>query len=131
MAQRAVTFRDLRVYRNAFRLQQEIFRVSRLFPDQEKYSLTSQIRRSSRSIGGNITEAWQKRRYAAHFVSKLTDSDAKNAETQHWLHTAHSCDYILRETCDELTRSSNEIGAMLGKMINDPDSLVQIVVATR
>lgn len=75
MAERIESFRDLNVYQSAFELQQEIFIISKSFPKEELYSLTDQIRRSSRSIGANIAEAWQKRRYEAHFVSKLTDSD--------------------------------------------------------
>jgi four helix bundle protein len=91
MGKLALTFRDLAVYCCAFEFQQEIFCLSKKFPAEEKYSLTDQIRRSSRSIGANVAEAWQKRRYVAHFVSKLTDSDAENAETQHWLLTAMKC----------------------------------------
>lgn len=77
------SFRDLRVYEASFRLQQEIFRISKSFPGDETYSLTDQIRRSSRSVGANIAEAWQKRRYPAHFVNKLSIADGEQAETQH------------------------------------------------
>jgi four helix bundle protein len=75
MAERIESFRDLKVYQATFKLQQEIFEISKGFPKEELYSLTDQIRRSSRSIGANVAEAWHKRRYQAHFVSKLTDSD--------------------------------------------------------
>ena len=85
MGDRIRSFRDLRVYQISFSLQQEIFEKSKDFPKEELYSLTDQIRRSSRSIGANLAEAWQKRRYVAHFVSKLSDSDGEQAETQHWL----------------------------------------------
>jgi four helix bundle protein len=94
MSERILSFRDLRVYQLAFDLQQEIFALSKGFPVEERYSLTDQIRRSSRSVGANIAEAWQKRRYVAHFVSKLTDADGEQAETQHWLDTAGACEYL-------------------------------------
>ena len=88
MAEKISNFRDLRVYELAFELQQEVFETSKQFPAEERYALTDQVRRSSRSIGANLPEAWQKRRYLAHFVSKLTDADGEQAETQHWLDTA-------------------------------------------
>jgi len=83
MSERIESFRELNVYKLAFELQQEIFLLTKRFPKEELYSLTDQIRRSSRSIGANIDEAWQKRLYTAHFVSKLSDADAEQAETQH------------------------------------------------
>jgi four helix bundle protein len=79
------SFEELEVYQISFDLQPLIFGLSRKFPKEETFSLTDQVRRSSRSVGGNIAEAWRKRRYPAHFASKLTDSDGENAETQHWL----------------------------------------------
>ena len=82
---RAESYRDLKVYQTAFELQQLIFVLTKKFPREELYSLTDQIRRSSRSIGANIAESWQKRRYPAHFVSKLSDADGEHAETRHWL----------------------------------------------
>ena len=94
MSERINSYRDLKVYKLSFELQQVIFELSKTFPQGEKYSLTDQIRRSSRSIGANIAEAWQKRRYMAHFISKLTDSDGENAETAHWIETAFACNYI-------------------------------------
>jgi four helix bundle protein len=122
MAQRIENFRDLKVYRAAFELQQEIFNISKDFPKEELYSLTDQIRRSSRSIGANIAEAWHKRRYKAHFVSKLTDSDAEQSETQHWLDTATACGYISQEKHHTLLEKCMKIGRMLGSMINKPES---------
>jgi four helix bundle protein len=95
MGERIMSFRDLKVYQMAFKLQQKIFEITKHFPKEETYSLTDQIRRSSRAVGANIAEAWQKRRYVAHFVSKLTDSDGEQAETQHWIITAFSCGYIV------------------------------------
>ena len=87
-------FEDLDVYQKALGVQREIFHLSKLFPKEERYSLTDQIRRSSRSVGANIAEAWHKRRYPAHFTSKLTDADAESAETRHWLQTGFDCEYL-------------------------------------
>ena len=112
------SFRDLIVYKKAFDLQQRIFAITKDFPKEEMYSLTDQMRRSSRSIGANISEAWQKRRYIAHFVSKLTDSDAEQAETQHWIDTALACEYISPEIQNQLLTKCREIGKMLGSMIS-------------
>ena len=114
-------YEDMEVYRLAIGLQQKIFVLTKSFPKEELYSLTNQIRRSSRSIGANIAEAWQKRRYAAHFISKLSDSDAEQAETQHWLRTALLCGYIDNETVNSLLDECKHIGGMLGKMINNSD----------
>ena len=114
-------FRELAVYRKAFALQQRVFETSAAFPRSETYSLTDQIRRSSRSIGANIAEAWKKRPYPAHFRSKLTDADAEAAETRHWLHTAQACGYLSDETRDELETLTREVGRMLGVMIRDAD----------
>jgi four helix bundle protein len=122
MAERIESFRDLRVYQAAFELQQEVFMVSMAFPKEEMFSLTDQIRRSSRAIGANLAEAWQKRRYEAHFVSKLSDSDAEQAETQHWLDTALHCKYIRPEVYASLLEKCQEIGRMLGSMIIKPSS---------
>ena len=85
-------FQDLPAYQKSFELAMEIFSISKSFPSEEKYSLTNQIRRSSRSVSAAIAEATRKRKYEKHFVSKLTDSDAKNAETQVWLEYANACD---------------------------------------
>ncbi len=81
--------------------------------------MIDQIRRSSRSIGANITEAWQKRRYTAHFISKLSDADSEQSETQHWLRTAYHCKYLDEKIYKELLEDCKHIGAMLGKMISD------------
>ena len=120
MAERIRGFRDLIVYQKSFAPQQEIFEISRGFPPEERYSLTDQIRRASRSIGSNIAEAWQKRVYPAHFVSKLTDADAEQAETQHWLDTAEGCGYLTPEDRLKLMDQCLEIGRMLGAMISEP-----------
>jgi four helix bundle protein len=115
------SFYDLEVYQLAFEVQQEIFELSKHFPKGEAYSLTDQIRRSSRSVGANIAEAWRKRRYPAHFASKLTDSDGENAETQHWLRTAEACEYLNTSSVSALLEKTNTIGAKLGRMISSPE----------
>jgi len=115
------SFRDLKVYNMAFALQQEIFEISKGFPKEELFSLTDQIRRSSRSIGGNIAEAWHKRRYQAHFVSKLSDSDGEQAETQHWVDTALACEYINSELHGRLLEMCKGIGRVLGSMMARPE----------
>ena len=97
MGERIERFQDLKVYKLAFELQQEIFELTKTFPKEEIYSLTNQVRKASRSIGANIAESWQKRRYVAHFVSKLADADGEQAETQHWLDTSLACEYISSE----------------------------------
>jgi four helix bundle protein len=122
MTERIESFRDLKVYKLAFELQQEIFKISMGFPREELYSLTDQVRRSSRSIGSNIAEAWQKRRYEAHFVSKLSDSDGEQAETQHWLDTSHACKYISKDEHERLLKECKEIGRMLGSMMSKPEA---------
>ena len=96
-------FRELLAYQKSFRLAMEIFNVSKSFPSDEKYSLTDQIRRSSRSVCANIAEAYRKRRYTNHFISKLTDNDAENSETNVWLEFAYTSEYISEETYTNLT----------------------------
>jgi four helix bundle protein len=108
-------FKDLIVYQKAFEHAMKIFHVTKTFPKVEQYSLTDQIRRSSRSICANIGEAWRKRRYPAHFVSKLTDSDAETSETMIWLDFAVECGY------KELSSEYEQIGKMLGAMISAPN----------
>jgi four helix bundle protein len=122
MAQRIESFRDLNVYKLAMELQQEVFVLSKSFPREEQYSLTDQARRASRAVGANIAEAWHKRRYPAHCVSKLTDSDAEQAETQHWLDTARACDYVSPPRHKALLEKCTRIGRMLGKMMSQPES---------
>ena len=117
----ARSFRDLLVYRRAFVVAKTIFELSKSFPEEEKYALTSQIRRSSRSIGAQITEAWAKRRYERHFTSKLTDADGEQLETQHWTRVALSCGYLQEETARPLVASLEEIGRLLQGMIDKAD----------
>lgn len=116
--QHAQSFRDLIVYKKSRQLQQEIFKLSKKFPKDETFSLTDQIRRSSRSIGANLAEAWAKRRYEKHFVSKLTDSDGEQMETQHWIETALDCEYTDPKTSAQLLDKCLEIGRMLGGMMD-------------
>ena len=112
--------KELIVYQKAYRLAMAIFEVSKGFPPEERYALTSQIRRSSRSVCLNLREAWAKRRYEAHFVSKLTDCDGENAETDTSLDFARDCGYITNAQHAELTNLCAEIGKMLGIMITNP-----------
>jgi len=135
MPERISNFRDLRVYKLAFELQQEVFETSKQFPVEERYALTDQVQRSSRSIGANLSEAWQKRRYLAHFVSKLTDADglrlvayaseSEQAETQHWLDTALACNYVSEQKSKVLLEKCSRIGQMLGKMMAQPEKFCQ------
>jgi len=101
-------FRDLKVYQLAFKLAMDIFHLSKSFPEEERYSLTSQVRRSSRSVAANIAEGFRKRQYPSMFASKLADSDAEAAETQVWLDFAQNCGYLSRErqgNCSPGTKS--------------------------
>lgn len=122
MKNRVNSWRELGTYRTAFELQQQIFEVSKSWPRDENYSLTDQIRRSSRSIGANIAESWAKRRYPAHFKSKLTDADGELQETLHWLDTAKSCGYITDKDFDSFNASAQSIGKQIGSMINQHES---------
>ena len=115
--QHAQSFRNLIVYKKSRQLQQEIFKLTRKFPKDENFSLTDQIRRSSRSIGANLAESWAKRRYEKHFISKLTDADGEQMETQHWIETALDCEYIDQKTSVQLLDKCLEIGRMLGGMM--------------
>lgn len=111
-------FLDLEVYKLARKLAERIFELTKMFPAEEKYSLTIQIRRSSRSVGAHIPEAWAKRRYEPHFISKLTDSDGEQRETQHWIETSLDCEYISQNARDELINKYKQIGRMLQSMID-------------
>src|SRR5215207_4308489 len=112
------SFRDLIVYQKSRQLQRDILRITKTFPREEMFSLTDQIRRSSRSIGANIAEGWAKRRYEKHFISKLTDSDGEQMETQHWVETALDCEYIDQKASAQLVEKCLEIGRMLGGMMD-------------
>jgi len=116
------SFLDLDVYKDAFALQQRIFELSKTWPAEERFSLTNQIRRSSRSIGANLAEAWAKRRYPAHFLSKLTDSDGERQETEHWICTVEACQYEPQPVIKELREAITGIGKRLGRMIEAHES---------
>ncbi len=113
--------KELTVYGKAYELAMEIFELSLRFPSEEKYALTSQIRRSSRSVCLNLREAWAKRRYEAHFISKLTDCDGECNETDSSLDFAKDCRYITEEHHHTLTELNREVGRMLGSMISNPE----------
>jgi four helix bundle protein len=112
------SFKELEVYKLAREVSKEIFIISKEFPKDEKYSLTDQIRRSSRSVGAQIAEAWGKRKYERHFISKLTDSDAEQLETQHWLEVSEECEYVNSEKTKYLLQKCETIGKMLQSMID-------------
>lgn len=114
---RAKCFRDLVVYQKAREVSSLIFETTRSFPKEETYSLIDQIRRSSRSIGAQIAEAWGKRRYEKHFISKLSDADAEQLETQHWLETAADIGYLKRDDAEKICDALKEIAKMLNSMM--------------
>ncbi len=116
------SFRDLEVYKAAFALQHDIFGLSKGWSKDETFALTGQIRRSSRSIGSNLAESWAKRRYPAHFLSKLTNADGEAQETFHWIAVALDCGYISQETRDDLESRLVSIGKMLGMMMKRHES---------
>lgn len=113
---------DLDVYKKAFQTAMSAFEVSKAFPKEETYSLTDQVRRSSRSVCANLAEAWRKRRYEAAFVAKLSDAESEAAETQVWLQFAVACQYVDRDSATVLYQSLDEILRMLVAMINNPQS---------
>lgn len=114
-------FRQPRVYKMAFEAAMKIYNLSKGWPKEEKYALTDQIRRSSRSVCANIAEAWRKRRYVAHFISKLTDADSETAETQSWLDFALSCGYISENDFKDLDLAYDNISGGLVKMMAEPN----------
>jgi len=120
--ERIRSVRDLVVYRKAFVAAMEIFKVSKTFPKEELYSLTDQIRRSSRSVCTNLSESWRKRRYRAVFVNKLSDSGQEAAETQTWLEFSLACNYINKQVYERLFNEYEEIFAMLHSMTEKADS---------
>ena len=120
-----LSFKDVTVYKKAFELAMDIFEVSKGFPKEEKYSLTDQIRRSSRSVCSSIAEAYRKRRYEAHFISKTSDADMENSETQVWVDFAFKCKYINKTTLEDLLIRSQEVGKMLNHIIENPESYLR------
>lgn len=113
--------KDLRVYQRSFDLGMRVFEITKQFPNDEKYSLSDQVRRSARSVSGNIAEAWRKRRYPKSFVAKLTDSEGEAAETQVWLDYALACGYLDEETHSSMVNEYDQLLGMLVTMIINPD----------
>ncbi len=115
-------FKELRVYQQAFEAAMRIFELSKRWPREERYSLTDQIRRSSRSVCANVAEAWRKRRYVAHFISKLSDADMEAAETQVWLDFALRCGYLDQRERDQLYQVYDTVNGGLVKMMSNAQS---------
>jgi four helix bundle protein len=115
------SYRELAVYQKAFEQAMRIFEITKRFPKEEQYSLTDQMRRASRSVCTNIGESWRKRRYVAHFVSKLTDADAEATETMIWLDFSLHCGYLDATMHAGLYAEYEQIGKMLGSMMESPD----------
>jgi four helix bundle protein len=118
------SFKSLKVYQFSYELAMEIFEISKSFPKEEKYSLTDQIRRSSRSVCSNIAEAYRKRRYPKNFTSKITDADGETSETIVWINFAFDCKYINKEIKEKLLQKYEEVGKMLGGMANNPEKFL-------
>jgi four helix bundle protein len=114
-------YRDLIVFQKSYKLAMEIHEITKSFPIDEKYSLTDQIRRSSKSVPVNISSAWVRRKYPKHFVTKLLDSLEEESETEVWLSFSHDCKYINNEQYTSLSEKYDEIARMLSSMINSPD----------
>lgn len=121
----AVGFRELTVYKKAFYLAMDIYEITKIFPPEEKYELTDQIRRSSRAVCRAIGEGYRKRQYPKHFSSKMSDSDMENTETQVSLDFALECHYISKEEYETLLQKSEEIGRLLNHMIENPEKYMQ------
>lgn len=119
-------FKDLKVYQMAYEVSMKIFELSKSFPPEEKYALTDQVRRSSRSVCSNIAEAYRKRAYPKHFSSKITDADGEASETSVWLDYARDCGYSTKETISDLLLIYEEIGKMLGSMAAKPEKFAPI-----
>jgi four helix bundle protein len=116
-----LTHKDLEVYKLAYKLAMEIFHISKKFPVEERYALTSQIRDSSRSVAANIAEAFRKRRYEKAFIAKLSDAEGEAAETQTWIDFAFDCGYITQEQCIYFNQQYEHVLGMIVNMINSPE----------
>ncbi|MBN2775334.1 MAG: four helix bundle protein [Prolixibacteraceae bacterium] len=117
----AASFKDLKTYRLSREISKEIYTITKSFPQDERFSLTDQIRRSSRSVGAQIAESWAKRKYEKHFVSKLTDADGEQYETQHWLEICLECEYIEKDMFTELMEKCETLRKMIHNMIQKSD----------
>lgn len=115
------SYRELRVYQNAFELAMEIFEITKTFPAEEKYSMVDQMRRSSRSVCANLAEAWRKRRYPKNFISKLSDSESEAEETRVWLEFSLRCGYIFETNFNDLDSRYDLVIGQLVNMINNPN----------
>lgn len=116
-----MSFQDLLAFKKSFAIAMQIFEISKSFPKEERYSLTDQIRRSSRSVSANISEAYRKRMFPKHFISKLTDADAENSETYTWLLFAIECNYIDRTSFKNLSSENIEVGKLINFMIKNSE----------
>jgi len=120
-------FRSLLAYKKSFELAMEIFHISKLFPKEEKYSLTDQIRRSSRSVSANLAEGYKKRIYPALFLLKMTDCLGENSETQVWIDFAYRCEYIDNDKYQDMNMKNDEVGKLLLYMYNNPEKFGVII----
>jgi four helix bundle protein len=123
-------FKDLILYEKAFALAMDIFEITKRFPKEETYSLIDQVRRSSRSVCTSIAESYRKRKYPAHFVSKLTDADMENSETSVWIDFSLACKYIAPEEHILLLNKNEEVGRLIGDMIRHPDKFLSKLPST-
>lgn len=114
-------FKDTKVYQFAFKQAMDVFEVSKSFLKEETYSLTNQIRRASRSVCANLSEAYRKKQYPAHFISKVSDSDAENSETNIWIDFSLACNYLSNEIHQKMISRNEEIGRLLHHMMNNPE----------
>jgi four helix bundle protein len=117
-------YKDLITYQKAYQLAMKVFHISKRFPPEEKYSLTDQVRRSSRSVCTNIAEAYRRKRYKDYFVSKMNDCETENAETEVWLDFSKDCNYITAEEHVELVSLNTEVGKLIWFMINNPEKFM-------
>ena len=118
------SFKSLKVYQMSYELAMDIFKITKSFPKEEKYSLTDQIRRSSRSVCSNLAEAYRKRRYPKSFTSKISDADSEASETVVWINFSYDCKYINEEIKERLLKKYEEVGKMLGGMANNPEKFL-------
>jgi four helix bundle protein len=121
MGERIKTYKELRVFQNAMDSAMVVFQLTKSFPQEEKYSMVDQMRRSSRSVCANLAEAWRKRRYKAMFIAKLSDAESEACETQVWIEFARRCGYLENAVCDELDAAYDHIIGQIVKMINEAD----------
>jgi four helix bundle protein len=121
MGKRIHSYKELRVFQNAFEAAMKIFHLTKRFPPEEKYSMVDQVRRSSRSVCTNLAEAWRKRRYKAAFIAKLSDSESEACETQVWIEFTRNCEYLNDEVCDELDETYDHIIGQIVNMINEAE----------